>query len=1335
MSLSWERFQELEGAPERNLELLCRALVQRNYGRYGQLRSRRNQPGVEFYLKLEEDCDLGKAGRCFGWQCRWYELPKDHNLGKRRRAKIEEAIGKAEDDVEDLTDFILCVRELPRKADVDWYFKLGSELKLHLWAEEELDTRLAGDAAILRQTYFGELVTTAHQLAETQARTIQPIAKRWIPDLNVVTPVEQAIRVALGQAEAARALEEEISRLNEIAADLRTVQDAPIAASLKMLAENVTADALCVARRLEAIADACEHGRPAEARELLALDATPASSVAEVRRLARGLRRHRIRGALAASTVEADLRHALALISRHVELISQAMIAVVGDAGHGKTQLTGQLTAPTDRNAAGVLIRGSELRAGGTLDELASRLPGLKARTFDELLESLDAAGARIGERIPIVIDGLNDAEHPSEWRAQLSQLAPILSRYEHVLMVVTVRGSVREDVLPDDTFELRLQWAEGEVEQVVNRYFEHYRIDPGAARLPMGLFRIPLFVRLFCEAINPEAEARIGVEALPSSLVAVFELYLRETARRLRVRPGHPSLPDRHIEHKLAGFASELWRRDLKDLPFKRARALIDEPGTTWDDSLVRALEEEGLLFRESRPGAEDDRSAILFDWFAGYLIADAITAGLSMDAVEDELSASALWAKLGVGEDEAHPLADDALINLVGLLPRRFAGRQLWPLAPEPQRDRVLIQAIELESNLLDTETVEALEQLIKRWPAPRLGRRHPFDRLWETRDVSDHRLNARFLEAVLRGMSVADRDLGWTEWTRARLAGLQSDLNRLEALWTERVVREDTDDLNARAIAWLATSTSLPLRDQATRALQRYGRADPRRIFDLTATLLDVDDPYVTERALAAAFGAAATHQMPDPGGPFEASLQQWLELLKERYLAPEARTPTSHQMARQYIAGCFEFAAALHPAAVPPGINPRALSFEPGAEPDPIRPDDVAAAECNKTFGMDFANYVIGPLYEGRGNYQMEHAGFQAGVADVRGRVWDLGWREAAFGEIDARIRDDQWRRHESPERTERYGKKYGWIAYYELAGRLDDRGEIRDRLWTAGRCVYPDIDPSFPETPARLEQQVPAWASAGPEEDEVWFREGVVDVPDDLLVADALQGEEGPWVLVEAWLEHRDAERGRRVWGFVRGLMVDAKAADSLLSTLAERPYLGNHFIPPAPSDHMTFAGEVPWSARFQAAGDLENEKPLYVTDIGWDQPGIEVELLGHGYDIAASRTVTNTAAGHWVPSYNFARRFGLRQRPGRLDLVELDGRAASATLAGPVGFDGKLLYIRRDLLSKYADGRELIQLAWGERQVDVDWHNPPEWLSHTREEHEELWRRVELVGL
>ncbi|NEB06911.1 hypothetical protein, partial [Streptomyces sp. SID13726] len=139
--------------------------------------------------------------------------------------------------------------------------------------------------------------------------------------------------------------------------------------------------------------------------------------------------------------------------------------------------------------------------------------------------------------------------------------------------------------------------------------------------------------------------------------------------------------------------------------------------------------------------------------------------------------------------------------------------------------------------------------------------------FDRLWEIRRSAPHRLNAAFLDRVLRQLPLPQRDLRWTEWARDRAPGrLTADLERAIDGWTGSDSRTERDDLDALAIAWLLTSTNTGMRDLATKALQRYGRPEPKRLFGLAARMLDLDDPYVVERLVAAALGAVCTHQMP-------------------------------------------------------------------------------------------------------------------------------------------------------------------------------------------------------------------------------------------------------------------------------------------------------------------------------------------------------------------------------------------------------------------------------------------------------------------------------------
>ena len=321
------------------------------------------------------------------------------------------------------------------------------------------------------------------------------------------------------------------------------------------------------------------------------------------------------------------------------------------------------------------------------------------------------------------------------------------------------------------------------------------------------------------------------------------------------------------------------------------------------------------------------------------------------------------------------------------------------------------------------------------------------------------------------------------------------------------------------------------------------------------------------------------------MPDPGGPFERALADWLVTLRDRFL-DGGTSPTTHELLRSYVRATFEFAGTLHAGAVPAGLDPATLTFEATPHPPIMTDDDPNAEECDRTFGMDFENYVIGSAIEGRGNYDFQHDGFRRARGEVMARVWNLGWRASLLGDVDRSIADTSYRFGREG-KVERYGKKYGWIAYYELIGRLADAGRVRDPWVGGGRNTTPDIDPSFPEEPPVVPIPLPEWAPTGSTNDEDWLRTGVVHVPADVWSPDELHSVAGGWLLVEGFLKHQ--REGRFVWAFFRTLLLEPDDLDPALRMIGEHDYLGNDFLPALPSVRGVFAGEAPWSPQVPGA--------------------------------------------------------------------------------------------------------------------------------------------------
>lgn len=1335
MTLAWDRFEQLSGAADRNFEVFVRALVRRRWGAFGQLRDRLNQPGIEFHLQLHSPSgDLGDPPCWWGWQCKYYSLTASNGFRADQRREIAPAVGKAREDVPGLTDFVLCLPRLPRAADLKWYDEELQEqapdgLRLHRWGPEDLEAYVEAGATVLRSSFFGELVLTDDALADCHAQSVAPIKRRWVPEIHVVTHVERRLAQALLREEGAETLASHAGVLTRLAEDILAGRDL-VGDEYKVRVEQLANETQGLADTISGLVDAFAARRPDAAAELLAQLAPPATGMADVAATCRRLKSLPSRAATAAATLVADVRRALAAVADVRGMSAYPVLAIIGDAGSGKSHLGAQITAPTGERPAGVFTRGVQLARNATLDNLAARLPRLSVGSFDDLLEACDAAGARAGVRLPIVIDGLNESQRPADWPDLLAQLVPTLGRYPNVRVILTYRGALTEVMRREGLGEILLDLDEVEVLVAARRYFTHYKIDPGEARVPLSLFSELLYLRIYCEATNPERQHWVGAEALPQSLVDVFERFVDQVCTRVSDRPNHPSLPPGFVQGKLDAFALRLWDEDVRELPWDDAKLLVDRSAEEWDESLLRALEEEGILATDDLPGLSGRTIAPLFDRLGGYLIASKLVRQSAPAEVVDQLVTPDFWARLtGPGR---HPYAEDIRTTLVGLLPRHNLG-PLWRLAPTEARDTTLLATLDLESTHFDDTTLDALVDVIPRARASfRAG--HPFDALWRLRNVVGHKLNARFLDRVLRSMSVTERDLTWTEWVRMRSEPLTRSVEEHRQRWEADDRRSDADALAGLAIAWLQTSTTLPLRDAATRALQRLGYGGPDLLFDVAAKLLDVDDLYVVERVVGAAYGAATTRQMPEPGGPFESALRGWLTVLADAYLEPEARHPTSHALLRGYVSGCFELAAKLHPTSLPDGVDPTALVFGAPAVPEALEEGDQRREEAERTLHMDFSNYTIGGLFDGRSNYEMDHVDYVRGLARVAGRVWELGWREADFADIDREIADDRWRRREDSESTERYGKKYGWIAYYELAGHLSDAGQARDERWARPRDgVWPDIDPSFPSEGQRLGLTIPAWASEGPEDVQAWMADADILVPDELLVCDEVNGVSGPWVLVDGYLRHEDAVRARTVFAFLHGVLVPVDRHDELVEVLHTSDYLGNRLVDHVPEAHSVFGGEIPWSRRWEEAA-IEGGESVYEARVGDWETGTPVEVLAHAYDFSADRSTTVEASGHRVPARRITGQFDLREFPRSLHMVELDGTAASLAMQAPEGHEGRLLYVRRDLLESFADGRRLVQVAWGEREHRFDkYWDPPAWLRGIHQEHAHLWRRVETV--
>lgn len=1302
---NWDVFSNLPGAADENFEKLCRALVRRHYGRFGRFKQLANQPGVEFHLQLAESCDLGGPPRWVGWQCKWYELANGQDLGASRRKIIIEGIEKTRKHVPGVTDWKLWTRHTLTKGDQEWFFALEKdsfpELKLELLTATDIEDLLVGPGALLREAYFGELVLTPALLAEQHKLAAAPFKRRYQPEVHVVVGSEEKVFRHLGAQSAWGALEKLSSALKKNCTDIASLTS-QLKTELKAEVDSLLARANESAGLLDDLHTALGKGDFDAVQQMLV--ANPPQAVRYDRLLSK-LRGTRSGGAPVAANLVADIHavsSALLSLERSIGVRAVAMLAA---AGEGKSELAVKVTQPDGDFPGGVLLLGKNLHAGQGLDDLVSafKISGRPAESFDRLVEAVDAVGQRAGKRIPIVIDGLNEAEDPRNWRDELARAKELLEDYPYVLLVVTLRNEFVQMCLPEDFPQLEHNGFQEDPQTAIDKYFEFYKIDAADADLPIEFLQHPLTLRIFCDVANPRRQHMVGVEALPNSLASLFEAHFNKVAERVaELLPMAHRIYQEEVQDALLTIAGLLWEGNARSVEFQAARRAVRDQG--WDTSVIRALESEGVLVRTT--SAEGGQGiAFAYDLMAGHMMARRL---LAKPSLAQWLQSAEGCAQFQFRRPGSHTFADDVFHALVGLYPQLPGRRQLWQdLSDQNLVMKALSLTAQSDPRHIGRETVERFASAMQE---SKQFARIAFKRLRSTRAARAHPFDMDFLHGVLMAMSNIQRDLFWSEWVREKSEEIEDDFKFLSIRWTADCL-DEREIRRARWVMWTLTSTSRSLRDVATKTLYEFAAKRPVEFFRLALEATAVSDPYVPERMFAAAYGAALATWSDINAVEMREALPQVAREIYQAMFAPDARHSSWHALYQQYCLGTIAIARMVDPACLSedeaahilPPLCHLPSPFENMPQYDPV----VIERAKRAAIRMDFGNYTMGRLIPGRANYDDRNPEYQRVLSAIVSRMLALGYDPEQFEAIDRHMNSGP-RIGGDKHKVDRYGKKYGWIAYFEMWGvryAQDLLGEERST-----RPSDADIDPTFPLDATSIDLKLPDFFSAQPTSTGDWIAKGPTPDYRGILEIAEIDDLTGPWVVLDGFLRQKAPADNREFFTFLRGVLVDSGEVERLITVFDGLVYPGNYRIPNMPEHHYTYAGEMPFPSipGLPAADEQECSPGEYMVsaDRGSNN-GVAVEIPVQKYSWESYHSVMNQAGGAVIPSKLICEALSLRYRANVFDLHDVSGVASLYREVGEYDskVSGSFSYLRRDLLDSYLSqsGKSLVWLMWGER--------------------------------
>ena len=733
-------------------------------------------------------------------------------------------------------------------------------------------------------------------------------------------------------------------------------------------------------------------------------------------------------------------------------------VLIEGKVGTGKTHLLCDVAEKRmESGLPTVLVMGQEF------DRRAPRNQIPELTSFDGSVEEEVAALATASEAAGAVgllmIDALNESERPEHWRDDLRALRQIVARYDQVALVVSCRTDFVPDVVGETSMPTMTHEGFGEAtDAAVRRFAQEYGLETVSFPVLNPEFSNPLFLKLACEALKTLGHDRFPLGS--AGLTAVCDAFLEAVNLRL-------SSPGRCDYDRGSRLVQEAVRRlavehlDDSLLEREQVEQLLDEllSRQKWSESLLKGLLDEGVLiatptgigFGYQRLG--DVARASLLCTYSGNQVQEWVD-GLG----------NKRWLFRGVLEVLAIMVPETKGVELIDLLVNDDA-------CTKDENLDLFIQSLGLRAaDAVSDRTI----QIIRRLPHDDYIQGEVCNQLVQLSCTPGHPLNSRWTHTWLLSQELAQRDALWSLF----LIGQAEDASPVRRLisWARNSSRDAGPDVRQLAglmLGWMLTTSDNRVRDQATKALVALLEPEPRIARNTLEQYCDVNDPYVIERLTSAACGIALRSTDPESHHQLATGVA---ELLGSDWPA--------HLLTRDYAHRVFQLAIAAGwapPDDTDPNRHPYAGPPYETTFPSPAMTIDeikAMAAAPNREYSSicfslddygDFGHYVVSSTLR-EFEIQGEEGLFELAQRAIFGRVLDLGWHPEVFKAVDGRLRSGPRMDHA----VERIGKKYQWIAFYELLGHLADHLPIRKR-WTeeppapyhhAEQLVYRNIDPTI-----------------------------------------------------------------------------------------------------------------------------------------------------------------------------------------------------------------------------------------------------------------------------
>ncbi|NQY06732.1 MAG: hypothetical protein HRT68_11240, partial [Flavobacteriaceae bacterium] len=1032
----------------------------------------------------------------------------------------------------------------------------------------------------------------------------------------------------------------------------------------------------------------------------------------------------------------------------YFEFRSLNELHITGKASKGKTHLAvNTIEYQINKNKPALFLFGKDFKNDLPFREQLRTLLDIPVNwNVSDFLGALNVAGRTYNTKAILLIDGLNEAYHWKKiWSNDLEIfINEINQNYPNILFITTYRSSYEKVIFPENYFKYSQQnWnkkarVDGfehfNLDEAIDRYFDYYEITLENRSNALNSFKEPLYLKIFCEAKQGQK-----VSFQNEDLFDVFDQYINKVNCNVLTKlEREPRFNKKFLLEKLNAISNKLWDHGKRDIDLTEV-----VPSILSEEELIILENEDLLIFRDF---GESEVVTFTYELLSGYFISKSV---LNKISNIDEFNNFILGSKFSnelLERNTFHPLYSDILRCFSVLAIKKYGLAFYKPSLNKKLLSNIAKALFEVRTNVvikIKEDGIKFITELFSK----NTNRSLLYNLFSNTELDNNHPLNMNLLSDLLFEIPMAERDLSWSEYIRIKYGGLRGygfknfildfeDASNCKESHSERM------HLAAKKVMWFLTSTNRDMRDFSTKALYYYGRKYIENYLKLVLYSLKINDPYVSERMLASLYGIVIAEFECKPLSEENLELLQTIgtklyDSLFKRY----AEYSTTHILTRDYARRIIDIAYKHCPKLF---TTDEYLLSQPPYSIGGIREwgeFDYGERDYHyeSPLRMDFSNYTLGRIVPNGHSYSNPPEK-QKVRRQLYWRIYQLGWNFEDFGEIEKRVGEDSYRYHRGEQPTvERYGKKYSWIAYFEIYGYREDNDLIKDK-YPDFRPSGADIDPTFPSLPENTlffkmdllgDRDLPLID---------WYKKKEIPLMSDYLcIRNLEENDDTEWVCIEGMVSQIEKDSNRKSFVVIQAYIISNEEYQDFLYFLKDKESVyGNSNR--LSENYYTYAGEMntlndsTYNNYHDIYFEIKRRKKSvkkrevgYYPKISFNEGDINIESPEEmeieerikkefkvlspvaGYNWESYHSKTNEAGHQSVLSKELSFQLKLFSKPQSFDLFDVNGKLAYKKKRFYESYNSNhnFEYLRKDLLIKYLEetNQRIVWKVWGEKQT------------------------------